>query len=92
MAEGENVSRAAAKLRVSQPAVSRQLRDLEDELDFALFARTGKSVRLTAVGKVFFAEARNILVRTVVTVARAREKLDVALTVLRHRLSRQLAL
>ncbi|MBE7159397.1 MAG: LysR family transcriptional regulator, partial [Rhodospirillales bacterium] len=57
VAEGENVSHAAAKLRVSQPGVSRQIRDLEDELGFPLLARTGKSVRLTTAGKVFFGEA-----------------------------------
>ena len=46
-AETENVSRAALKLHVSQPALSRQLRDLEDELGFLLFQRSAKSVRLT---------------------------------------------
>ena len=71
VAEGENISRAAAQLRVSQPAVSRQLRDLEDELDFPLLTRTGKSVRLTAAGRVFFAEARDSLARTAVAVERA---------------------
>lgn len=72
VADGENVSRAAAKLSVSQPAVSRQLRDLEDELGFALLARTGKSVRLTAAGRVFYGEARALLARTATAVERAR--------------------
>ena len=72
VAEEENVSRAAAKLRVSQPGVSRQIHDLEDELGFPLFVRTGKSVRLTAAGRIFFAEARDILQRVVDAVDKAR--------------------
>jgi DNA-binding transcriptional LysR family regulator len=64
VAEQENVSRAASKLHVSQPGVSRQIHDLEDEIGFSLFERNGKSVRLTAAGKIFFGEAREILQRT----------------------------
>ena len=75
VAEEENVSRAAAKLHVSQPGVSRQIHDLEDELGFLLFARTGKSVRLTAAGRIFFGEARDILARTAAAVERARASL-----------------
>src|SRR5436309_16103844 len=50
VAEMENVSRAALKLHVSQPTLSTQIRDLEDELGFMLFERTGISVRLTDMG------------------------------------------
>ena len=53
VAETENVSRAAAKLHVSQPALSRQIRDLEDEIGFCLLERTAKSVRLTDAGRAF---------------------------------------
>ncbi len=62
VAEAENVLRAATqKLHVSQPAVSRQIRDLEDELDVQLFERTGKAVNLTDAGRVFLREARAVL-------------------------------
>ena len=61
VAEEENVSRAALKLHVSQPALSRQIRDLEDELGFALLERTAKSVRLTDAGRTFLEEARAVV-------------------------------
>ena len=65
VAEAENVLRAATqKLHVSQPAVSRQIRDLEDELGVQLFERTGKAVNLTNAGRVFLREARMVLERT----------------------------
>ena len=50
-AEAENLSRAALKLHVSQPALGRQIRDLEDEIGFCLLERTAKSVRLTDAGR-----------------------------------------
>ena len=43
--------------------MSRQIRDLEDELGVQLFERTGKSVRLTQAGRAFLDEARAILKR-----------------------------
>ena len=72
VAEEENVSRAASKLHVSQPGISRQIHDLEDEIGFLLFERSGKSVRLTVAGKIFFNEAREILQHTADAVKKAR--------------------
>jgi len=63
VAEAENVSRAALKLHVSQPALSRQIRDLEDELGFLLLERSAKSVRLTEAGRTFLSESRAVLQR-----------------------------
>jgi LysR family transcriptional regulator, benzoate and cis,cis-muconate-responsive activator of ben and cat genes len=60
-AEMENVSRAALKLHVAQPSLSRQIRDLEEELGVQLLERTAKSVRLTEPGHAFLEEARTIL-------------------------------
>src|SRR5436305_6282952 len=57
----ENVSRAALKLHVSQPALSRQIRDLEDEIGFSLLERTAKSVRLTDAGRACLDNARSLL-------------------------------
>ena len=73
VAEAENVSRAALKLHVSQPGISRQIRDLEEEIGFQLLERRAKSVRLTAAGKVFLTEAREVLSRVEAAVNRARE-------------------
>ena len=73
VAETENVLRAATqKLHVSQPAVSRQIRDLEDELGVQLFERTGKAVSLTDSGHLFLKEARAVLARTDEAVANVR--------------------
>jgi LysR family transcriptional regulator, benzoate and cis,cis-muconate-responsive activator of ben and cat genes len=72
VAEAENVSRAALKLHVSQPALSRQIRDLEHELGFLLLERSAKSVRLTDAGRVFLAESRAVLKHTEEAVQAAR--------------------
>ena len=72
VAEMENVSRAALKLHVSQPALSRQIRDLEDEIGFCLLERTAKSVRLTEAGRAFLNDARGLLQHADEAVKKAR--------------------
>src|ERR1700746_3282337 len=72
VAEAESISPAALKLHVSQPPLSRQIRDLEDELGFLLLKRTAKSVSLTEAGRTFLNEARAVLQRADEGVQKAR--------------------
>lgn len=72
VAEHLNFTRAAAKLRVAQPALSRQIRDLEEELGVALLERNSRFVRLTPAGVAFVAEARAVLQRAADAVQTAR--------------------
>jgi DNA-binding transcriptional LysR family regulator len=64
VAEELNISRGSARLRISQPAVSRQLRDLEEELGVELFRREKSGLKLTPAGETFLAHARDLLRRS----------------------------
>lgn len=57
----KNFSAAARELNTVQPAVSRQISDLEYELDTPLFTRTTRDVKLTAAGEMLLPEAQAIL-------------------------------
>lgn len=61
IAEEENIGRAARRLNISQPPLSRQLHALESELGTTLFQRTPRGVTLLPQGKVFLGHARQIL-------------------------------
>lgn len=67
-----NFTRAAAKLHVAQPALSRQIKQLEDELGIALLVRDNRKVSLTPRGQTFLAEAESILGQTDQAMQRAR--------------------
>jgi len=63
VAEELNFTRAAARMRVAQPALSSQIKDLEYELQTPLFERGRAGVQLTRAGKALFQRARGILVQ-----------------------------
>ena len=61
VAEDLHFSRAAERLHMTQPALSRQIRALEAELEVQLFYRTKRSVKLTVAGQAFLEDAQQIL-------------------------------
>lgn len=61
VAEEKNVGRAARRLRIAQPPISRHIRSLEDELGATLFTRTPRGMELLPAGEVFLDRARKIL-------------------------------
>jgi DNA-binding transcriptional LysR family regulator len=70
--EALNFTKAAARLRVAQPALSRQIQNLEDEIGVDLLRRSSRGVTLTAEGKLFLEEVRELLKQTDESVERVR--------------------
>ncbi len=83
VAELGSISRAAEKLFIAQPALSAQIRQLEEEVGAALLVRLPRGVRLTPAGESFFDDARAILARAQQASVRAREKQSGQRTTLR---------
>ncbi|MBP0615198.1 LysR substrate-binding domain-containing protein [Jiella mangrovi] len=73
VAEAASFSRAAERLHTAQPSLSRQIRDLEEDLGVRLFERTSRRVELTGAGAIFLEEARSILDHVTNATVRTRE-------------------
>jgi DNA-binding transcriptional LysR family regulator len=73
VAEELNFSHAAQRLHVSQPPLSRQIKDLEAELGISLFERANNKVRLTEVGQFLYGKAKRLLEDSEQLVKQARE-------------------
>lgn len=71
LAEELHFGRAAQRLNVSQPPLSRQIRQLEEEIGTQLFERTSRSVKITPAGEAFRREAREMMARKDAAVAAA---------------------
>ena len=65
-------NRAAEILHLTQPPLSRQVKDLEEELGVTLLVRGSNSVKLTEAGELFYEEAREVLARADDAVRRVR--------------------
>jgi LysR family transcriptional regulator, benzoate and cis,cis-muconate-responsive activator of ben and cat genes len=65
-------NRAAEILHLTQPPLSRQVKDLEDELGVPLLVRGTNAIRLTEAGELFYEEAREVLARAEAAVRRVR--------------------
>ncbi len=73
VAELLNFSRAAERLHVAQPALSRQIRDLENEIGARLFDRNRVRVQLTDAGRTLYSHAEKILAQVELAVASVHE-------------------
>jgi DNA-binding MarR family transcriptional regulator len=84
VAEAGNTSRAAQKLFLTQPALSRQIKSLEDEIGQCVLERSAHSIRLTPAGEALLREACDLSTKEMLA-GLENETLDVALTVRQKR-------
>ncbi|SEI66530.1 LysR family transcriptional regulator [Paraburkholderia diazotrophica] len=61
VAEERNFTRAAERLNMTQPPLSRQIQQIEDSVGLALFERGARPLKLTEAGRVFYAQAKRLL-------------------------------
>ncbi len=72
VAEELSFTRAAARLHVSQPSLTRKIRNLEAEIGVELFDRTKRHLELTEAGRVFLGDAKHLLVLAAKSIEEAR--------------------
>jgi DNA-binding transcriptional LysR family regulator len=71
--EEQHFGRAAERLHIAQPALSRQIQDLEKEIGVPLFERLPRGVKLSAAGRVFLEDSRRILAEVQEAARRAEQ-------------------
>jgi len=76
VAEELNFSRAAERLHVSQPPLSQQIKQLEEEVEVQLLDRTKRWVRLTSAGRLFLEHVRQVLTELDRAVLGARRAIE----------------
>ena len=84
LAEELNFTRAAERLRITQPALSKQISDLESQVGFVIFQRSQRRVELTDAGQVFIRGCRDalaILERSVRTGKSAQDEMEPLITI-----------
>jgi LysR family transcriptional regulator, transcription activator of glutamate synthase operon len=78
VARHSHVTRAAAELHIAQPALSKQISQLEQELGVALFDRVGRNVRLTEAGEALLPHARAVMAQVEAARAEMAERIGLS--------------
>ncbi|MBX0326504.1 LysR family transcriptional regulator [Oscillochloris sp. ZM17-4] len=78
VARHSHVTRAAAELHIAQPALSKQISQLEHELGVALFDRVGRNVRLTEAGEALLPHARAVMAQVEASRAEMAERIGLS--------------